>query len=145
MRKSIRVVVSIAAVAAAIAAFAPAAMAGVIDSAQASAKSVPPGGTWLAWGGQTRFHFNPDELNRLDVRIASVDGAASRTEGKAGVRYEVTAFRALDASGLEINHTGRVISGISLVRSPSKRAAHKRRVSQSPKMYAPWSSGNFLP
>ena len=28
---------------------------------------------------------------------------------------------------------GRVISGISLVRSPSKRAAHSRRVSQSPK------------
>jgi len=112
MRKSIRAVVSIAAVAAAIAAFASAATAGVIDKAEAAAKTVPPGGTWLAWGGQTRFHFNPDELDRLDVHIASVDGAASRTEGEAGVRYDVTAFRALDASGLEINHTGRVISGI---------------------------------
>ena len=30
-------------------------------------------------------------------------------------------------------------------RSPSKRAAQRRRVSQSPKMYAPRSSGNFLP
>ena len=40
---------------------------------------------------------------------------------------------------------GRVISGISLARSPSKRAAHSRRVSQSPKIYAPCSSGNFLP
>jgi len=112
MRKSIRVVVSIAAVAAAIAAFMPAAHAGVIDKAEAQAKSVPPGGTWLAWGGQTRFHLNPDELDRLGIRVASADGAASRTTGKSGVRYEVTAFRALDASGLEINHTGLVISGI---------------------------------
>ncbi len=112
MRKSIRVVVSIAAVAAAIAAFMPAAHAGVIDKAEAQAKSVPPGGTWLAWGGQTRFHLNPDELDRLGIRVASAEGAASRTAGKSGVRYEVTAFRALDASGLEINHTGLVISGI---------------------------------
>jgi len=94
MRKSIRVVVSIAAVAAAIAAFMPAATAGVIDKAAAASRSVPPGGTWLAWGGQTRFHLNPDELDRLGIRIASADGAASRTEGKSGVRYEVTAFRA---------------------------------------------------
>jgi hypothetical protein len=112
MRKPIRVVASIAGFAAAIAAFTPAASAGVIDKAEAAAKPVPPGGTWLAWGGQTRFHLNPDELDRLGVRVARVDGAASRTEGEAGVRYEVTAFPALDASGLEINHTGRVISGI---------------------------------
>ena len=40
---------------------------------------------------------------------------------------------------------GFTISGISLSFSPSKRAAQMRRVSQSPKMYAPTSSGNFLP
>ncbi len=40
---------------------------------------------------------------------------------------------------------GFTISGISFSRSPSKRAAQMRRVSQSPKMYAPTSSGNFLP
>jgi hypothetical protein len=89
----------------------PIANAGVIDAAQA-AGSVPAGGTWLAWGGQTRFHFNPDELKRLGVTIARVDGASSRTEGKPGVRYEIDAFPALDAGGLEINHTGLVISGI---------------------------------
>ena len=71
MRKSIRVVVSIAAVAAAIAAFVPA-MAGVIDKSAAVPKTVPPGGTWLAWGGQTRFHFNPDELERLPRLFRSI-------------------------------------------------------------------------
>jgi hypothetical protein len=106
MRKSIRVIALIASFA-----MVPLANAGLIDKARA-ANYIPAGGTWLAWGGQTRFHFNPDELDRLGIGIVRADGASSRIDGKAGVRYEVDAFPALDAIGLEINHTGRVISGI---------------------------------
>ena len=106
MRKSMGVAVLIAGFA-----IVPAASAGVIEKARA-ADSAAGAGTWLAWGGQTRFHFNPDELDRLGIRIVRAEGASSRIEGAAGVRYEVDAFPALDASGLEINHEGRVVSGI---------------------------------
>lgn len=106
MRRSIRVVALATGFIAAGAAF-----AGVIDEAnRTSAEGAA--GTWLAWGGQTRFHFNPDELVRLGVGIDQVDGASSRTIGEPGVRYEVDAFPALNASGLEINHAGRVVSGL---------------------------------
>ncbi|MFI4970123.1 MAG: hypothetical protein ACHP7D_07940 [Lysobacterales bacterium] len=83
--------------------------AGVIAQAmQAPAAS----GTWLAWGGETRFHFNPDALARFDIRIDEVRGASARTEGTPGKRYEVDTFPALDASALQINHTGPVIDGL---------------------------------
>jgi len=108
MRKSIGVAVGLAVAMSLM----PSARAGVIDRANAEDAANAAAGTWLAWGGQTRFHFNPDELVRLGVSIRSADGAASRTVGEPGVRYEVVAFPAQDASGLEINHTGRVISGI---------------------------------
>ena len=68
MRASIRILALVAA--ALIGAFAigivatRVAIAGVIGKARA-ADSVSTAGTWLAWGGQTRFHFNPDELDRL--------------------------------------------------------------------------------
>lgn len=103
MRKSIRVVLMLTAFA-----VLPVVHAGVIDRVDADAAN----GTWLAWGGQTRFHFNPDELARLDIGIERADGASERTPGKPGVRYEVVTFPALAASRLEINHAGAVISGI---------------------------------
>jgi hypothetical protein len=84
--------------------------AGVIERSQQ-----PPANesrTWLAWGGETTFHFNPDELNRLGLRIASSDGASRRVDGVPGVRYGIVAFPALDASLLEIRHEGRAIAGI---------------------------------
>ncbi|MET0230318.1 MAG: hypothetical protein ABW186_05240, partial [Rhodanobacteraceae bacterium] len=68
--------------------------------------------TWLAWGGETTFHFNPDELARLGVGIASIAGASRRVDGAPGKRYGVVAFPALDASPLEIRHEGRAIEGI---------------------------------
>ncbi len=114
MRKSIRSVVSIASVAL-YALLVPFSQAGVIDKARAAESAAPSAagsGSWLAWGGETTFHFNPDKFDRLGIHIASVDGDASRTPGVAGVRYDVTAFPALDAGGLEINHTGRVVSGV---------------------------------
>ena len=82
------------------------AYAGVIDKARA-AEHASPAGTWLAWGGQTRFHFNPDELERLGVTFVRTDGVSSRVEGQAGVRYEVDAFPALDARGRSL-HSGRI-------------------------------------
>lgn len=103
MRKSIRVVLMLTAFA-----VLPLVHAGVIDGVDADAAN----GTWLAWGGQTRFHFNPDELVRLGIGIERTDGASSRTPGEAGVRYEDITFPALAASRLEINHTGAIISGI---------------------------------
>ena len=103
MRKSIRAVLMLTAFA-----VLPLVHAGVIDGVDADAVN----GTWLAWGGQTRFHFNPDELIRLGVAIERADGASSRTPGEAGVRYEDITFPALAASRLEINHTGAIISGI---------------------------------
>jgi hypothetical protein len=111
MRASIRSFVFIGSFVAISATIIPFASAGVIDKARA-ADHASPAGTWLAWGGQTRFHFNPDELDRLGVSIVRTDGVASRIQGEAGVRYEVDAFPALDTGGLEINHVGRVISGI---------------------------------
>ncbi len=104
MRKSFRFVVLMAGLA-----LIPVVNAGVIDKARAAD---PAGGTWLAWGGRTRFHFNPDELERLGISIARADGASSRVKGEAGVRYEIDAFPALDSGGLEVNHEGLVITGI---------------------------------
>ncbi len=89
--------------------FAASATAGVIDKA---ARTSPPSGTWLAWGGQTRFHFNPDALQRFGIRIIDTPGAASRTAGVPGRHYEVDALPAADASALEINHTGPVVDGL---------------------------------
>jgi len=85
------------------------ATAGVIDRATAQESA---NGTWLAWGGQTTFHFNPDALVRFGIEVRSVNGAASRKAGAPGVRYEVVSFPTLDSSVLEVNHTGDVISGI---------------------------------
>ena len=68
--------------------------------------TVPPGGTWLAWGGQTRFHFNPGALDRLDIRIASAQGAASRNVGASGERYEVVAFPAIPPAADRDNRRG---------------------------------------
>jgi hypothetical protein len=84
--------------------------AGVIDRQQR-----PPANesrTWLAWGGETTFHFNPDELVRLGLRIESAAGASRRIDGAPGKRYGVVAFPAQDASPLEIRHEGRAIEGI---------------------------------
>lgn len=83
--------------------------AGVISDA---ARPQPASGTWLAWGGQTRLHFNPDALARFDITIESTPGAAERIVGEAGKRYEVDTFNAKDASALQINHTGKVIDGL---------------------------------
>jgi hypothetical protein len=68
--------------------------------------------TWLAWGGETTFHFNPDELARLGLGIVSAAGASRRVDGAPGKHYGVVAFPALDASPLEIRHEGRAIAGI---------------------------------
>ena len=85
------------------------AVAGVIANAS---QPTPAAGTWLAWGGQTRLHFNPDALARFGISIQSTPGAANRIVGEQGKRYEVDTFNALDASALEINHTGRVVDGL---------------------------------
>jgi hypothetical protein len=89
---------------------APAAAAGVIDRAEATLPTAER--TWLVWGGETSFRFNPDELQRLDLGVERVDGASARTVGVPGIRYEAVTFPALTASELEIRHEGRVISGI---------------------------------
>jgi hypothetical protein len=68
--------------------------------------------TWLAWGGETRFHFNPDALRRLGLRIERAERKSARVTGEPGLRYEVLAFRAREADALEIRHRGRVVSGL---------------------------------
>jgi hypothetical protein len=87
----------------------PIANAGVISAAN---QAPPTSGTWFAWGGQTRFHFNPDALNRLGISIVAAPGASARTPGVAGKHYEVDTFPAQDASALQINHTGKAIDGL---------------------------------
>lgn len=87
------------------------ASAGVIDPSDNS-PAMAASGTWLAWGGETRFHFNPDELQRLGIHVDRRVGASSYVAGKPGVTYEIDAFPALDSSGLEVNHVGQVISGL---------------------------------
>ena len=106
MRESIRIVALIAGFA-----IAPLACAGVI----ADAKGTDAGtqrGVWLAWGGQTRLHFNPDALARFGIRIAGTPGASARVEGVAGRNYEVETFPVEAAGALEINHSGRTIEGV---------------------------------
>ncbi|HEY0229614.1 MAG TPA: hypothetical protein VGC55_00060 [Dokdonella sp.] len=83
--------------------------AGVISQAN---QPSPSSGTWLAWGGQTRIHLNPDALARFGVSVASVQGASARTIGVPGKQYEVDTFPAQDASALQINHTGKVVDGL---------------------------------
>lgn len=87
----------------------PVAHAGVVSTAE---QNSAPTGTWLAWGGQTRFHFNPDALDRFGIKIVEAAGASSRVVGVAGRNYEVDTFPALDASALQINHSGPVIDGL---------------------------------
>lgn len=82
------------------------------DVAKVVAPAEQGGGVWLAWGGHTTFHFNPDALHRFHIRIEAADGASARMPGQRGVRYESVSFPALDASGLEVNHTGRALTGI---------------------------------
>jgi hypothetical protein len=91
-----------------------AALAGTpfVAAAVLPSTSVPAAGTWLAWGGYTRFEFNPDALHLLGVEIERVDGARMRSVGAPGLRYDSVEFPALDTSALEVNHTGRAISGI---------------------------------
>jgi hypothetical protein len=69
-------------------------------------------GTWIAWGGQTRFDFNPDALRLLGVSIERADAALDRSVGAPGLRYDAVTFAALAASDLEINHNGAAISGV---------------------------------
>ncbi len=83
--------------------------AGVISQAN---QSSPPSGTWLAWGGETRIHLNPDALARFGITIANVQGASARVVGAPGKRYEVDTFPAQNSSALQINHTGKVIDGL---------------------------------
>lgn len=87
------------------------ATAGIVEMAK-SADKAPTSGTWLAWGGQTRIHLNPDALLRFGITIADVPGAATRVPGIVGKQYEVDTFTVHDANALQINHTGKVIDGI---------------------------------
>jgi hypothetical protein len=86
-----------------------AADAGVIS--QANQQSAPSG-TWLAWGGETRIHLNPDALDRFGITIEAVQGASARTVGASGKRYEVDTFPAQNSSALQINHTGKAVDGL---------------------------------
>jgi hypothetical protein len=107
MRESIRIVALIAGFA-----IVPLAGAGVVADAQHANVSSQGGGVWLAWGGQTRLHFNPDALRRFEIRIAGTPGASARVVGVPGRNYEVDTFPIEDAGALEINHTGRTIEGV---------------------------------
>jgi len=69
-------------------------------------------GTWIAWGGETTFHLDPDALARAGLRVESVRSAQREIDGARGRRYETLAFGALDASPLEIRHEGRAIRSI---------------------------------
>ncbi|HEY6942458.1 hypothetical protein [Dokdonella sp.] len=84
--------------------------------ALASPRGRPPAGaaegTWLTWGGQASFGFNPDALASLDLSIASAAGAIARTHGAPGKRYDATTFAALDAGALELIHRGPTIVAI---------------------------------
>jgi hypothetical protein len=102
MRASFRVIALIAGLA-----IVPLAAAGVIADAEVSQP-----GVWLAWGGATRLHFNPDALVRFGIRIAGTPGASARIEGVPGRNYEVETYPTEDAGALQINHTGRTIDGV---------------------------------
>jgi hypothetical protein len=69
-------------------------------------------GSWLAWGGEASFGFNPDALVSLDIRIESYPGARVRSPGEPGKRYDTTTFPLLDAGVLEILHHGGGITGV---------------------------------
>jgi len=54
----------------------PVASAGIVEMAKSTA--APSSGTWLAWGGQTRVHLNPDALLRFGISVVDAPGAARR-------------------------------------------------------------------
>ena len=110
MRASFRVIALIAGLA-----IVPLAAAGVIADAEVSQP-----GVWLAWGGATRLHFNPDALVRFGIRIAGTPGASARIEGVPGRNYEVETYPTEDAGALQINHTGRTIDGVDECREDGR-------------------------
>ena len=93
MRASFRVIALIAGLA-----IVPLAAAGVIADAEVSQP-----GVWLAWGGATRLHFNPDALVRFGIRIAGTPGASARIEGVPGRNYEVETYPTEEAGALTVH------------------------------------------